>query len=499
MPPTLAAVAALPQLGLVDRTSAALNAQVRWVAVSELEDPTPFLEGGELVLTTGIRLTDPADQSAAYVARLVARGAAGLGFGVGLSHENVPDALVEAATEQGLPLLEVPRPTSFIAIGKAVSRMLAAERYEDLTRAFQAQRELTRAALRGPGELIARLARELRGWVLLLDGSGAVRHAAPDEARSRAAELVPELGKLRGSAALSGRDDHIVLQPLGLGGRPRGFLAVGTGDRLPPVAHTIIATAVSLLTLQTEGPRARRELRAALAGLLLGCGPTPGLPEPPVRVLVCAAGDEVLDALEADPTGERCLALLRPAPPSPLSHPAPPSPRSHPAPPSPRCVIIVPDLLTEHVIELVRVHGPVGVGEATGLDELGRGLDQAEQALSAALRARGSQEHLVRRHADLPGQGILGLLDPQAAQGFAASVLAPLTSHDPGLVDSLRAYLEANGQGEAAARALGVHRHTLRHRMRKVSELLDRDLDDPAVRAELWLALAIGGRGGLGG
>jgi purine catabolism regulator len=27
--------------------------------------------------------------------------------------------------------------------------------------------------------------------------------------------------------------------------------------------------------------------------------------------------------------------------------------------------------------------------------------------------------------------------------------------------------------------------------MRKVSELLGRDLDDPAVRAELWLALAI--------
>jgi purine catabolism regulator len=487
MPPTLAAVAALPQLGLLDRASAALDAQVRWVAVSELEDPTPFLEGGELVLTTGMRLTDPAGQSAAYVARLVARSAAGLGFGVGLSHENVPDALIEAATEQGLPLLEVPRPTPFIAIGKAVSRMLAAERYEDLTRAFQAQRELTRAALQGPGKLVSRLARELGGWALLLDGSGAVRHAAPDEARSRAAELVPELGKLRGSAALSVRDDHIVLQPLGPGGRPRGFLAVGTGDRLPHVAHTIIATAVSLLTLQTEGPRARRELRAALAGLLLGCGSTRGLPEPPVRVLACAAGDEVLDALEADPAGERCLALPRPGP----AHPAPPNLSSRQNPPNPQCVIIVPDWLTDHVIELVRACGPVGVGEATGLHELERGLDQAEQALSAALRARGSQEHLVLRHADLPGQGILGLLDPQAARGFAASVLAPLISHDPGLVDSLRAYLEANGQGEAAARALGVHRHTLRYRMRKVSELLDRDLDDPAVRAELWLALAI--------
>jgi DNA-binding PucR family transcriptional regulator len=469
MPPTLAAVAALPQLGLITRARIAPETAVRWVAVSELEDPTPFLEGGELVLTTGMRLADPAVRSGEYVARLAGRGVAGLGFGVGLSHETVPDALVEAAAEHGLPLLEVPRPTPFIAIGKAVSRMLATERYEDLTRAFQAQRELTRAALGGPGDLVARLARELDGWTLLLDGSGAVRHAAPEHARSRAGELLPELGRLRGSAALSGRGDHIVLQPLALGGRRRGFLVVGTADRLPPVAHTIVATAVSLLTLQTEEPRARRELRAALAGLLLGYRPAQGLPEPPVRVLACAGGDEVLDALEGDAAGECCLALRRPA----------------------FCVVITPDRLTDRVIELARACGPVGVGEASGLDRLERGLRQAEQALSAALRARDMGEHPVLRHADLPGQGILGLLDPQAAQGFAAALLAPLRAHEPVLVDSLRAYLEANGQGEAAARMLGVHRHTLRHRMRRVAELLDRDIDDPAVRAELWIALNV--------
>jgi purine catabolism regulator len=34
-----------------------------------------------------------------------------------------------------------------------------------------------------------------------------------------------------------------------------------------------------------------------------------------------------------------------------------------------------------------------------------------------------------------------------------------------------------------------VHRHTLRKRIRRVEELLGRDLDSPGVRAELWLAL----------
>ena len=47
----------------LDVTTAAgaegLDAAVRWVHISELEDPTPWLSGGELLLTTGMQLADP--------------------------------------------------------------------------------------------------------------------------------------------------------------------------------------------------------------------------------------------------------------------------------------------------------------------------------------------------------------------------------------------------------------------------------------------------------
>jgi purine catabolism regulator len=177
-----------------------------------------------------------------------------------------------------------------------------------------------------------------------------------------------------------------------------------------------------------------------------------------------------VDALEADPAVEKCLALPRPV----------------------SCVLIVPERLVEHVTELAATSGPVGVSDPVALTDADQALIQAEQALSAARRQTG--EGVVLRHGDLPGQGLLGLLDPQVAEGFATTLLAPLIAYDPSLIDSLRAYLDANGQGESAARELGVHRHTLRHRMRRVSELLDRDLDDPAVRAELWIALSVRAR-----
>ena len=58
-----------------------------------------------------------------------------------------------------------------------------------------------------------------------------------------------------------------------------------------------------------------------------------------------------------------------------------------------------------------------------------------------------------------------------------------------GLIRSLEAFIECNGQWERAARRLYCHRHTLRYRIRKVEELTGRDLASARDRIEFWLAL----------
>ena len=57
------------------------------------------------------------------------------------------------------------------------------------------------------------------------------------------------------------------------------------------------------------------------------------------------------------------------------------------------------------------------------------------------------------------------------------------------LAATLLAWLSRHGQVDAAAADLGVHRHTVRHRLRRAEGLLGRSLDDAGVRAELDLAL----------
>jgi purine catabolism regulator len=57
------------------------------------------------------------------------------------------------------------------------------------------------------------------------------------------------------------------------------------------------------------------------------------------------------------------------------------------------------------------------------------------------------------------------------------------------LLATARAHLASGRHAEHTARALGVHRNTVRQRIATAERLLDVDLADPDVSAELWLAL----------
>ena len=74
----------------------AANTHVRWVHSTELVDPTPWLRGGELLLTTGMQLEGPKTQRE-LIDRLADHAIAGLGFGTGFAHKRLPAALERRA------------------------------------------------------------------------------------------------------------------------------------------------------------------------------------------------------------------------------------------------------------------------------------------------------------------------------------------------------------------------------------------------------------------
>src|SRR3954467_4164444 len=185
-----------------------LDRAVRWVHLSELEDPTPWLSGGELLLPTGLQLGGDEAQRE-YVARLVRRGLTGLGFGSGFLHERVPAALREAAEEHGFPLFEVPYEVPFIAVTEKAFTHLVNEQYAVLQRALSAHERLERIVLseRGLDGVAAALSAMIGGPAIVFDGRGDVlarragRAGLPDAPRAAlAADLRerPRQGSRRG-------------------------------------------------------------------------------------------------------------------------------------------------------------------------------------------------------------------------------------------------------------------------------------------------------------
>jgi PucR family transcriptional regulator, purine catabolism regulatory protein len=497
VPVTVATLLGSASLELTLHTPGArVDRAVSWVHVSELADPTPFLEGGELLLTTGLALT--AEGTGEYVRRLAAAGVVGLGLGTGLSHAAVPAELVAAADEHGLAVLEVPRQTPFIALSRAVSSALAAEEYAAVTRTSTVQRELTRAAVApgAPGTVVDRLARHLGGWALLVDAAGTPLEAAPPAARGRAGTLTAAVDRLRtarppAGAALTQPGETVLLQSLGTGARVRGFLAVGRPGPFPAGDRHVVNAAALLLTLRLEQSRAldsgTAALRAAILQLLLAGQTAAAGP------VVAALGER----LPAEPV--QALAVLGTAEQRAAAVDVAADAAAHVREP------VLSAELDDALVVLVSADGPLAgrlavlpervpgavLGTATPVpwDRLADGVRQARQAAGHG-RAAGTP---VTAFADLAGQGLAALLDRDATAAFAEAALAPLVAADragPGdLVESLRTWLAAHGQWEPAAARLGVHRHTLRKRIGRAGELLGRDLDSPGVRAELWLAL----------
>src|SRR3954471_19741611 len=167
---------------------------VRWVHISELIDPTPWLSGGELLLTTGLAL-DGAQRQREYIATLADHGLAGLGLGTGFTHDTVPDALVDAAAEHGFPLFEVPYEVPFIALTEHAFTRLVNEQYALLQRSIAAQERLQRIVLgeRGLEAIVGALANLIGGAALVFDGRGELE-AQRTFRREVRADVVTALG-----------------------------------------------------------------------------------------------------------------------------------------------------------------------------------------------------------------------------------------------------------------------------------------------------------------
>jgi PucR family transcriptional regulator, purine catabolism regulatory protein len=461
------------------------------VHVSELIDPTPYLQGGELLLTTGLGLTGQIAQAHAYVARLARRGVVGLGLGLGPIHERVPRTLTRACEEAGLVLLVVPAPTPFLMVARTYWNLLAQAGQAELSAALGAHRDLVRAAA-GPSPVpavVRTLAGAVEGWAAHLNSEGEVLEVWPRARRASARQIAGEVSRLRAfgphsSSTFPIEGDDVVLQPLSSRGRLTGYVATGCPRPMRPPDQQLLLAACSLLALQgeqhrrgTTGPRSARACvtRLVTTGYLDAARSLSGdlglraLP-PSVRILAVVGlgegrGDDLLDAVEQAVLQRRTQVLAMAG--------------------SDDVWVLLSDGDVEAVLNAVRrfissvAHQARAVVSAlVPLTEVSRSTALLEQALTVLEPGR------LRDMAEgNPGNVGVDLLD-----------LGPIIHYPRAdLLRSVVAYLRHRGRWEDATRDLGIHRNTLRHRIGTAGRVMGADLDDPDVASRLWLSLRAAG------
>jgi purine catabolism regulator len=458
--------------------------RVAWAHVSELEDPTPWLSGAEMIMTTGMAIPRSADRQRAYLERLDDAGVACLAVSEGMFVPPLTRALRTAAAERRLPVVEVPIPVPFIAISQEVAAAAQGDmgaRLNAQLRVFGAVQWLAAGQL-STRQIFTRL-EQLSGYSLyactlqgapLLDGvpvplaehTGLIPRTQPSPPTVAGGYVLPVTG------------------PRG----PVGYiLALESATAAPAgvsvVQHIATVAALQLSMLAHEREIIRRQGAETFAEMLQGA-----LDRAVVARRLAAGGFVMGRALR--------LAIVRP---STAARDA-------------RADDSVADALAgagaAHLIlrrggELfILVHDDEAAEVLTGAHDAIVGISRPFPADSALAVPRREAEWALVRATEAGKSAMIYGTDPTQKwltgesadlQALAAEVLGSVLRYDAthagDLVPSVRVWLEHDRHTERAACALHIHPNTLRYRLQRFEQISGRSLSSTASLAEVWLAL----------
>jgi purine catabolism regulator len=460
-----------------------VSRRVAWAHVSELEDPTPWLCGSEMIMTTGMAIPRSAQRQCAYVERLDDAGVACLAVSEGMFAPPLTRALRTVVAERGFPVVEVPIPVPFIAISQEVAAAAQGDmgaRLNAQLRVFGAVQWLAAGRL-SAREIFGRLER-LSGYSLyactlqgapLLDG---VPAPLPEHA-----DLMPRT--LPSPPTVPGGYVLPVAGPHG----PAGYiLALESPEAAPAgvsvVQHIATVAALQLSMLAHEREILRRQGAETLAEMLQDA-----LDRAAVARRLAASGFVIDRALR--------LAVIGPA-----------AGRDAPRDDSLADALAAsgaPHLMLRQGSELfVLIHDDEAIAVLTAVQDATVGISRAFPSDARLTVARREAEWALARAGEAGRPVMTYGSDPtqkwltgESADlaALAAEVLGSVVRYDAAhageLVPSVRVWLEHDRHTERAAHALHIHPNTLRYRVLRFEEISGRSLSSTASLAEVWLAL----------
>ncbi len=469
-----------PSMGLDVLTGeAGLGRAVTWTHISEIPDVAQWLEGGELLLTTGLGIPSASAAQVDYLETLVAAKASGLGIG----HRAPPlsDDMLAAGNRYGFPVLRVGNPVPFSRIG----RMVAAGNVDVSQSRLALQiRILESLRLWSEGDVDTRSAflrlESVTGFdIFVVDETG---QALMPGMKDAPASVRPEIANLQSRPIITGGYGARI--PINGPSAAYVVLKHRSDDGATGVVVARQVATVAAVHLADMYRRQEESLRRGgeiLSRLLRGENPRRGVlqylqengfdVDAPLRFVALRTSVDAIEIrqLQANLSQGAIPALITTA--------------------SDHLLLLMQDDLDLLQSSTVFREWTGGVSEAFPL-----GGDIAKHQRQAVW----AMENTDR---DLPGlaeyQAVREFspwtaMNPDAAAAVVDQLLGPIQRYDAErgseLVRSVQTFLDQDRSVARAARELVIHPHTLRYRLDRVAELTGKDLSRTRDVAEFWWA-----------
>jgi purine catabolism regulator len=517
-------------LGLELVSDAGLERFIRGIHLSDLEDPTPYMTPGMVLLTTGETFAESPLTGVRLLDRLAALDGAALGVGVGHYLDHVDPLIVAHAAELRLPVFEAPLSVPFRTITSYVYDALASTDMHRLRRSLAVQGHLLDLMLeeRGVEQLLAEMATILEADVMLFDSRGSVIARAGTGRRGREHRVWASFREAEGNIGPlgileDGTDRVCVRRVVVHGVLERVLAAVISSSSSAQFVDTALSFAQRLLILERlqEGEQVivRRRMRSLLLDDFLADRGSPDdyrsrlqeqavLLSSPWRIAVFNIDGFQREVTSRHLTEERIYAIKSTfinAVDKFLGERGLPFLSSVKGDSVVSLLVLgdrqpqaVAALLSEARAEIEEELAPLRIttgcsGPATGLQGGGRHYGDALEALKMAKEGLGVTSRVVLF--DDAG-GRFRLVEGQSLAALSAlqrRLIAPLEAYDQlhrtALVETLRMYVDKCLSPSQTAEALIIHRSTLRKRLRRIECLIGVELGRMDDVVELHLAL----------
>lgn len=504
--------------------AARLDHPLRWAHAAEVRNIAELLKGGELLLSTGMGLPERSAEQRRFVDELADRDVAALVLELNPALPRVPDCMVDEAERRALPLVALRRGVPFVEVTEAIHSAILAGQLALLRRGEEIHQRFTGLMLDGEGvdTVVRALAETIGDPVVLEDARGELlfhaRHRAND------GDVVAAWEQLRAGTVTTDDAAYGVDLPTGDAGGPGRLVALGLDspiDDFDRVAIERAAGVIALASLRTNQQQllALRERGGFLAELAAGDLPARDAADRADGLSFTADGQLLPLVVDLDPrrtngAGPRRDAEERAAALAWRDVRRELAARNLPALFGAREGDVLAllalgraadtdrtsaaTLAAEAIHRAVEHHfgrgrrATVVAGPAArGWDEAGTGLREAIAAVDAARRVPERPWHDAAAP-DLE-RLLAGLRDHAALTTFVGHRLGPLLDHDERrkhkLLPTLEAFCTFGGHKADTARALHLGRQALYHRLGRIEDLLQADLEDEDTRLGLHLAL----------